>query len=111
MEENQILSEAINSCPNKLDLATYCQGFVDCYHKFGKEFEWHYPSKKDFPPFGEVVYIWDDEHLWRGHYRCCKKGNKKHKWWEVFGKGGIYSMQDDVEAWTPLSTIKPPKVK
>ena len=70
---------------------------------------WHYPSKNDFPPFEKVVYIWDEGRLWRGHYHRYVKDNVEHKWWEVYNKGGIESMQDEVEAWAPLSAIQPPK--
>lgn len=72
---------------------------------------WHYPSKNDFPPFEKVVYIWDDGSLWRGHYHRYVKNNVEYKWWEVYDKGGIESMQDEVEAWAPLSAIQPPKEK
>lgn len=70
---------------------------------------WHYPSKNDFPPFEKVVYIWDDGRLWRGHYHRYVKDNVEHKWWEVYNKGGIESMQDEVEAWAPLDSIEPPE--
>lgn len=39
MTEEQILGKAINSCPNELDMPTYCQGFSDGYHECQREHE------------------------------------------------------------------------
>ena len=85
---------------------------------FNKAMEWHYPSENDFPPFDVRVYVWSDKKLWRGCYTQHeskvdvgdgKKEMRTFKWWEVYGKGGIYSMQNTVDAWMPMSAIKPPK--
>lgn len=77
--------------------------------------EWYYPIKRQLPPENEVVYIWDNNTLFRGVFRTIKgtiKGKvETHKTWEVYGKGGLSCMQSTVDAWTYLSSIRPPEVK
>lgn len=58
MTEEQILGKAINSCPNELDMPTYCQGFSDGYHECQKEHEWHYPSKYEYPEKGKEILLY-----------------------------------------------------
>lgn len=68
--------------------------------------DWHYPSKNDFPPLKEKVFVWDNGELYKGD--CFKSINNKI-FWQVYGKGAICSMQSKVDAWKPLNSIQPPK--
>lgn len=70
---------------------------------------WRYPSKGEFPSFRETVYIWDEGKLWRGCYVQRFLEGKNYKWWNVYGKGGLTSMQNYIEAWLPLSEIESPE--
>ena len=82
--------------------------------------DWHYPYENDFTHLDVCVYVWRDGKMWRGRYTQHeskvdvgngKKEMRTFKWWEVGGKGGIYSMQQTVDAWMPMSAIEPPKEK
>lgn len=73
------------------------------------EENWHYPSKGEYPPFFQTVYIWDKGNLYKGQYKKSTYNPKsKYKYWSVYNKGGIEAFQQTVEAWMYLSDIKPP---
>lgn len=59
MTDKEIESKAIETCPSKLDMPTYAQGFVDGA-KFGynKANEWHYVKDGDLPKENENVLIY-----------------------------------------------------
>ena len=57
MFEKDAESKAIETCPSKLDMPTYCQGFSDGYHECQKEHEWHYVKDGDLPKVNELVLI------------------------------------------------------
>ena len=48
-KEDKILGKAISSCPLKLDMPTYCQGYVDGFHEGEKLDGWHYVKDGDLP--------------------------------------------------------------
>ena len=87
--EDPILGKAINSCPYKLDMATYCQGYVDGYRECQKDNDWHFV--KDSLPTEEKEYLiyskeWEYEirkfFVDVGYFECREKDNVI-KWKEL----------------------------
>lgn len=60
MFEKEAESKAIETCPSKLDMPTYVQGFVNgAEFGYNKTNEWHY-VKDELPQYNEYVLIYTD---------------------------------------------------
>jgi hypothetical protein len=84
MFEKEAESKAIETCPSKLDMATYVQGFVNgAEFGYNKANEWHYPSKGEYPKEYENVWCYCKG---IGIKFCCVGhiivgGDNKVRWW------------------------------
>lgn len=96
MAEEQILGKAINSCPNELDMPTYCQGFSDGYHECQKEHEWHSVIDGDLPKHNHEVLCL----MWGGTKEIGYYEN------EVWHFENFVADYEDVDYW---QEIVPPK--
>ena len=82
MFEKDAESKAIETCPSKLDMPTYVQGFVDgAEFGYNKANEWHYVKDGVYPTDDKKVLCilgdFENDNLEVGYYSQVKGDSKR----------------------------------
>ena len=113
-EAKEIESKAIETCPSKLDMPTYTQGFVDgAEFGYNKANEWHYVKDGDLPKENEYIMIYSKlaDNIAVGKRRCVGKIRKRCVYeWYFATYEGTYCLKDkDIIAWKEI--VLPKEIK
>ena len=97
MFEKEAESKAIETCPSKLDMPTYVQGFVDgAEFGYNKANEWHYVKDGNPEELQDVLcFVIHNEH------RYVLQGYLRDGRW-VLSPLGTYLNNEDVYAWKEI---------